>query len=156
MMDYANTITAERVRRVMTGYGEGTKRVEGLGGAFDYYELGEPLFIGEYLNEAVGESKIRQYVTYSENIPLEQQTHQSPVSPYLLGINDSTAWIFYYDPQHETILTVDFLATLKYRANGYTVPTHSIIYADRCVLTMAQLQRYGIQFKKTPRDITRL
>ena len=156
MMDYANAITAERVRRVMTGYGEGTKRVEGLGGAFDYYELGEPLFIGEYLNEAVGESKIRQYVTYSENIPLEQQTHQSPVSPYLLGINDSTAWIFYYDPHHETILTVDFLATLKYRANGYTVPTHSIIYADRCVLTTAQLQRYGIQFKKTPRDITRL
>ncbi|HNC86492.1 MAG TPA: site-specific DNA-methyltransferase [Agitococcus sp.] len=156
MMDYANTITAERVRRVMTGYGEGTKRVEGLGGAFDYYELGEPIFIGEYLNEAVGESKIRQYVTYSENIPLEQQTHQSLVSPYLLGINDSTAWIFYYDPQHETVLTVDFLATLKYRANGYTVPTHSIIYADRCVLTTAQLQRYGIQFKKTPRDITRL
>lgn len=156
MMDYANTITAERVRRVMTGYGEGTKRVDGLGGAFDYYELGEPLFIGEYINEVVGESKIRQYVAYSENIPLEQQTHQSSVSPYLLGINDSTAWIFYYDPQHETILTVDFLATLKYRANGYTVPTHSIIYADRCVLTMAQLQRYGIQFKKTPRDITRL
>jgi adenine-specific DNA-methyltransferase len=156
MMDYANTITAERVRRVMTGYGEGTKRVDGLGGAFDYYELGEPLFIGEYINEVVGESKIRQYVAYSENIPLEQQTHQSAVSPYLLGINATTAWIFYYTPQHETILTVEFLATLKYRTNGYTVPTHSIIYADRCVLTTAQLQRYGIQFKKTPRDITRL
>ncbi|MGE4234632.1 MAG: site-specific DNA-methyltransferase [Bacteriovoracia bacterium] len=156
MMEYANTITAERVRRVMTGYGEGTKRVDGLGGAFDYYELGEPLFIGEYLNEVVGESKIRQYVAYSENIPLEQQTHQSAVSPYLLGINATTAWIFYYTPQHETILTVEFLATLKYRTNGYTVPTHSIIYADRCVLTTAQLQRYGIQFKKTPRDITRL
>jgi adenine-specific DNA-methyltransferase len=156
MMDYANTITAERVRRVMTGYGEGTKKVEGLGGAFDYYELGQPLFIGEYLNEIVGESKIRQYIAYSENIPPEQRTHQSAVSPYLLGINTATAWIFYYDAQRETILTVDFLATLNYRANGYTVPAHSIIYADRCVLTTAQLQRYGIQFKKTPRDITRL
>ena len=156
MMDYANTITAERVRRVMTGYGEGTKRVDGLGGSFDYYELGEPLFIGEYLNEIVGESKIRQYIAYSENIPPEQRTHQSAVSPYLLGINTATAWIFYYDAQRETILTVDFLATLNYRTNGYTVPAHSIIYADRCVLTTAQLQRYGIQFKKTPRDITRL
>lgn len=39
MMDYADSITAERVRRVMSGYGEGSKRVEGSGGAFDYYEL---------------------------------------------------------------------------------------------------------------------
>lgn len=69
MMDYANTITAERVRRVMTGYGEGTKRVEGLGGAFDYYELGEPLFIGEYLNEAVGESKSANMLPIARTFP---------------------------------------------------------------------------------------
>jgi adenine-specific DNA-methyltransferase len=155
-MDYADTITAERVRRVMTGYGEGSKRVEELGGAFDYYELGERLFHGEYLNENVGLPSIRQYLTYSENIPSKYRIDQSLVSPYLLGICPDTSWVFYYEPDRETILDVDFLATLKYRANGYTVPTHSIIYADRCVLTTEQLERFGIRFKKIPRDLTRL
>lgn len=156
MMDYADTITAERVRRVMTGYGEGNKQVAGLGGAFDYYTLGEPLFNGDYLNESVGTAKIRQYVAYSENIPLVQRCENSPVSPYLLGLNTDTSWIFYYEPERETVLDAEFLGTLKYRANGFTVPAHSIIYADTCVLTKAQLERFGLRFKKIPRDITRL
>ena len=156
MMDYADTITAERVRRVMTGYGEGNKQVAGLGGAFDYYTLGEPLFNGDYLNESVGTAKIRQYVAYSENIPLAQRCENSPVSPYLLGLNTDTSWIFYYEPERETVLDAEFLGTLKYRANGFTVPAHSIIYADTCVLTKAQLERFGLRFKKIPRDITRL
>ena len=39
LMDYAETITAERVRRVMAGYGDGEKAVEGTGGGFSFYEL---------------------------------------------------------------------------------------------------------------------
>ena len=34
MMDYADSITAERVRRVIRGYGEGKSAVEGTGGSF--------------------------------------------------------------------------------------------------------------------------
>ncbi|MDD3171730.1 MAG: site-specific DNA-methyltransferase, partial [Bacilli bacterium] len=37
MEDYAQDITAERVKRVIKGYGEGNKKVEGTGGEFDYY-----------------------------------------------------------------------------------------------------------------------
>ena len=55
MMDYAETITAERVRRVMAGYGADNKATAGLGGAFSYYTVGEPLFLpDDNLNEAVG------------------------------------------------------------------------------------------------------
>ena len=38
MEDYADSITAERVRRVILGYGEGKNAVEGTGGSFSYYE----------------------------------------------------------------------------------------------------------------------
>lgn len=63
MMDYAETITAERVRRVMNGYGEGTKSVTATGGAFDYYTVGAALFNNDNnLNEEVGEAAIRNYV----------------------------------------------------------------------------------------------
>ena len=37
--DYADTITAERVKRVIDGYGEGKNAVDGTGGNFSYYEL---------------------------------------------------------------------------------------------------------------------
>ena len=66
MMDYADSITAERVKRVINGYGEGKKAVEGTDGDFGYYELGEPIFNGEMLNEAIGEDEIRKYVWFTE------------------------------------------------------------------------------------------
>ena len=52
MMDYADSITAERVKRVIKGYGEGKNAVEGTGGNFSFYDLGEPLLVGDCLNEA--------------------------------------------------------------------------------------------------------
>lgn len=74
MMDYAETITAERVRRVINGYGEENKAVAGLGGGFDFYTVGEPLFLEDQnLNEAVGVEAIRSYVAYSEGIPTRAQ-----------------------------------------------------------------------------------
>ena len=63
MEDYAETITAERVKRVIKGYGT----TEGTGGSFDFYELGQPMFLEDgNLNELVGVEKIRQYVYYTE------------------------------------------------------------------------------------------
>ena len=54
MEDYAENITAERIRRAIKGYGEAGKKVEGTSGSFDFYELGKPLFIGNnVLNEEV-------------------------------------------------------------------------------------------------------
>ncbi len=44
MMDYAETVTAERVRRVLNGHGDGNKAVAGTGGSFDFYTVGAALF----------------------------------------------------------------------------------------------------------------
>lgn len=57
MMDYADSITAERVKRVIQGYGAGKTGVEGTGGNFSFYDLGEPLLVGDCLNEAVAPEK---------------------------------------------------------------------------------------------------
>jgi adenine-specific DNA-methyltransferase len=149
--DYAETITAERVRRVMNGYGEAGKAVEGLGGAFDYYEIGEPLFTEDgNLNESVGAEEIRRYVAYSENLAAENQLAiDNEISPYLLGIKDNAAYFFYYEPTRATTLDLEFLSRLKMR------PSEIVFYADVSLLNKEQLQRYKIIFKKIPRDITR-
>ena len=155
MMDYAETITAERVRRVMAGYGEGNKATAGLGGAFSYYTVGEPLFLpDDNLNEAVGVQVIRDYVAYTENIPQESRTTtDNPVSPYLLGQTPDAAWLFHYEPDRATLLDIDFLGSLQF---GGKRPALVVVYADACLLSPEFLQRHGLVFKKIPRDITRL
>ena len=146
MEDYANNITAERVKRVINGYGEGTKAVEGTGGDFSYYELGKPVFLeNEMLNEEIGKEKIEEYVWFSET----KLPYQSEEENYLLGTKDQTAYYFYYDPSNITTLDESFLRTLKTKASQY------IIYADNCLLTKELMQKYNIIFKKIPRDITR-
>ena len=149
MMDYADSITAERVKRVINGYGDGKKAVPGTGGNFSYYELGEPLLIdAEHLNENVDKDKIREYVWYTETRqPLPEA---SPNHEYLLGTLNNTAYYFFYEPHQMTILNYEFLSTIKEKAESY------IIYADRCALSDAELMRFGITFKKIPRDITKL
>jgi len=68
MEDYAEAITAERAKRVIKGYGSaGSPQAEGTGGSFDFYELGQPMFLEDgNLNELVGLEKIRQYIYYTE------------------------------------------------------------------------------------------
>ena len=147
MMDYADSITAERVKRVIHGYGEGKKAVEGTGGDFSYYELGDKLLEGEYLNESVPVEKIRTYVYFTET---KQKTTSNPEEPYQLGVHLDTAYYFYYERDAVTTLDRAFLHTVKTKANAY------VIYADRCILSDEELEKYHITFKKIPRDITRL
>ena len=150
MMDYADSITAERVKRVIDGYGEGKKAVEGTGGSFSYYELGPVLLLPDgNLNEEVGAQKIREYVYYMETkepLPAEQPTDE----PYFMGLSRNTAYYFYYERESVTTLDHAFLATVQTKAEGYT------IYADLCAVPQETLQKYNITFKKIPRDIARL
>ncbi|MBQ9042248.1 MAG: site-specific DNA-methyltransferase [Eggerthellaceae bacterium] len=149
MMDYAESITAERVKRVIDGYGEGKKAVEGTGGSFSFYELGEPMFTEDgNLNEAVGTERIRAYVWYSET----GRAYQPPekANPYHLGNSNGTGYYFYYEPEALTTLDYSFLATITDKQHGY------VIYADMCAISDDELAEFGIAYKKIPRDIARL
>lgn len=148
MGDYADSITAERVKRVIRGYGEGKNAVEGTGGNFSFYELGEPLMNGDVLNENVGVDKIREYVYFTDTkTPLPES---SPEEPYLMGVHVNSAYYFYYEKQSVTTLNRQFLHSVKTKADAY------VIYADLCTLSDAELEKYHITFKKIPRDITKL
>jgi adenine-specific DNA-methyltransferase len=161
MEDYAETITAERVKRVIDGYGD----TEGTGGSFDFYELGEPVFdVDGNLNENIGTEKIREYIWYSEirNEKLEirnvddcdsqisNSSFQIPNSKYFLGKYLGTAYYFYYEKDQITTLDKAFLNTITQRAEQY------VIYADNCLLSAEFMQANHIIFKKIPRDVKKL
>ena len=160
MMDYAETITAERVRSVMNGYGKGRKTVAAAGGGFDYYTVGAALFNDDKnLNEDVGEIAIRDYVAFTESIPINIQCGtDGPVSRYALGASETVLWLFYYERDRVTTLNFDFLASLNITAlleNGCKRPELFVVYADKCALDKDFLTKHGITFKRIPRDITR-
>lgn len=147
MEDYADNITAERVKRVINGYGEG-KSVEGTGGDFSYYELGQPMFIeNDYLNEELPLQEIHRYIWYTETArPFDESQKEHS---HLLGVNDNASYYFFYERDHLTTLNHEFLQTIKQKSNTY------VIYADNCVLPKEFMAKNNIIFKKIPRDITR-
>lgn len=149
MEDYADSITAERVKRVIDGYGSGKQAVEGTGGDFTFYDLGQTLLLPDgNLNEEVDAAKIREYVWYMETkTPLAEAAGENP---YYLGTNNNTGYYFYYEKDRITTLGYEFLATIKEKSESY------LIYADLCTIPDEELKRYNITFKKIPRDIAKL
>ncbi len=149
MMDYAESITAERVRRVIDGYGAGKSAVEGTGGDFTFYELGPVLLLPDgTLNEDVGAAKIREYVYFMETKASIEPDKED--EPYYMGVHLDSAYYFYYQRDRLTTLNRAFLHEIRTKAERYT------IYADLCTLSPAELERFHITFKKIPRDISRL
>ena len=148
MEDYADSITAERVKRVINGYGEGKKAVPGTGGNFSYYELGQPIFNNDNLNESIGEHEIRKYVYFTETKqPIDPRREDEPC---YMGTHMDVAYYFNYEKGSITTLNRDFLHTVKTKAEAY------VIYADLCTLSDTELEKWHITFKKIPRDISKL
>lgn len=149
MEDYANSITAKRVKSVIQGYGKNAKIVEGIAGSFDYYELGQPIFKEDKnLNEQIGEDKIREYIYYTETkqhlTRKREEKHK-----YLLDIFNETGYYFYYEKDKLTSLNIETLNIVTEKAEQY------IIYADHCLLDPDYMLENNIIFKKIPRDIKR-
>lgn len=157
MEDYAETITAERVKRVINGYGHtpnpSQEGSNGTGGSFDYYELGPALFNDDNeINELVGVEKLRQYMYYTETksvLKAPSPSERAGGEAYLLNKHNDTAYYFYYEQDGVTTLNHDFLSTIKTRAEQY------VIYADNCLLIKEFMTKHHIIFKKIPRDITK-
>ena len=149
MMDYADSITAERVKRVINGYGSSKQAVEGTGGDFTFYDLGQALLLPDgNLNEEVDTAKIREYIWYMETkTPLMEAVSENP---YYLGTSNNTGYYFFYEKDRITTLGYELLATIKEKSEGY------LIYADLCTIPDEELKRYNITFKKIPRDIAKL
>ncbi len=142
MEEYAESITAERVKRTINGY----SGKEGTGGSFDFYSLGAPLFDEENnLNEEVEAEKIREYIWFNETRKPYKNNKGA-----CLGTYNNTGYYFLYDKEEATALDYAALARhIKTKAEYY------IVYADKCLLPESFMNTNNIEFKKIPRDITR-
>ena len=156
MMDYAESITAERVKRVITGYGEGKNATPGTGGDFAFYDLGEPVLLPDgALNENTPTEKIREYVWFTETGKAWTPPPAGTRHASWLGDLNGAAWYFHYLPGEATALDEPLLQAVK-AGEAAGPPERRVIFADFCVIEAALLEAENTVFKKIPRDIGRL
>ena len=128
-MDYCESITAERVRRV--------------GGEFSFYEFGDPIFIEDQLNPEISRDLFRRYLFYSET--KKEIPPMNPDESTLLGIHDGIAYHLI-----DGDLNFNSLAQIKTRSESY------IMYAESCTISPETRDQFKIIFRKIPRDIRRI
>ena len=180
MMDYAKTITAERVKRVIKNY-EKEKQTDlfasndahekekrsplGLSKSacyesFSFYELGEPLLINNLLNEKVDTQTIREYIWFTETgrkIPDETPKQvRGDGHAELVSASENQYFLgcnygaAYWFYYEKEKATTLDIDFLSTITGKYE---QYIIYADICLIPQDLLQKNNIIFKKLPRDI---
>ena len=180
MMDYAETITAERLKRVIKNY-EKEKQTDlfasndahekekrsplGLSKSacyesFSFYELGEPLLINNLLNEKVDTQTIREYIWFTETgrkIPDETPKQvRGDGHAELVSASENQYFLgcnygaAYWFYYEKEKATTLDIDFLSTIKGKYE---QYIIYADICLIPQDLLQKNNIIFKKIPRDI---
>ena len=143
MMDYAESITAQRIKFVIDGYCSESH----INSSFSYYELGNQIMNEEFINEDVPIDKIREYVFYTET--KTSFVALNPEFKYYLGKKDLTAYYFCYEKDKMVSLDESIIAHIEPGFDNY------VVYADVCYLSSSYLKKHNIVFKKIPRDIGR-
>ena len=154
--NYANEITAERVRRVIKGVpnAKDENLKKGLGGSFSYFELGKPidaegLLSGKHLPTYL---EMARYVFYTAT---GQEFNEKNVREknWLIGSTATQDVFLLYKPDLEALknisLTLDIAKTLGDPGNG----KRRLVFAPTKYLDQSHLDDLKIDFAHLPFDI---
>ncbi len=149
----ASNITAERLKRVINGYGD----TPGLGGGFRFATLGSPLF--DERGQISGEVRfadLARHVYFSETGEPQPKTTNGK-SP-LIGVCGRTAYYLLFNGilgdksvSGGNILTEKTLHQLP--AHPFGAGNPRVIFGEGCRFGPARLEREGIAFKQLPYEI---
>jgi len=156
--DYADEITAERVRRVIKGLPDAKDENlrKGLGGSFSYFELGEPIEMESILS---GEDmpKYRELARYVFYTATGEEFDPSVVNEKTNFIGESKNYLVYlfYKPNLEylkkTALTLD-----RARVLGPYKDKRRLVFAPTKYLDQDHLDELRIDFAQLPFEIYQL
>ena len=155
MEDYADKITAERVRRVIKGVktAKDENLKNGLGGSFSYFELGKPIDTERILKgkDLPTFAEMARYIFYTAT---SEEFNEKKVNEKSGFIGESKEYQVYllYKPDMEylksTALTLERAETL-----GKFTGKKRLIFAPAKYLDQEHLLRYHIDFAQLPFEI---
>lgn len=156
--DYANNITAERVRRVIKGVktAKSENLQQGLGGSFSYFTLGEPIEMESLLsgNNLPSFKEFARYLFYTAT---GEEFDEKAIKEETGFVGESRNYEVYmfYKPDLEWLkknaLTLDLCQSL---------PKHTgkqrLVFAPAKYVDDYTLQEYRIDFSQLPYEIYRI
>ncbi len=152
MEDYADSITAERVRRVIKGY----SNKEGTGGTFSYFDLGKPIEIESLLSgkNLPSYKALARYVFYTATGEEFDDSNVDEKRSFIGESKDYEVYLF-YKPDLEylknTALTLDRARSLG-KING----KRRLVFAPTKYLDQEHLDEFRIDFAQLPFEIYKL
>lgn len=152
--DVARNVTAERVRRVAHGFTNVKgDRVDGLGGAFRYCELGDPLFDENgKIRDSVSFADLARHVYFSETgEPLPRERVKK--SPFLGSCRGVGIYLLYNGILRDKSAGGGNVLTRAVLAELPPFDGQKVIYCAGCLLGKDRLQAERIVIRQTPYEI---
>ena len=161
--DYADSITAERVRRVINGVPNARDQAlqNGLGGAFTYYTLGDPIAIEQMLTGAQlpAYSALAAYLLYtSSGASTDADLARQNDDGYFYA-DDNIAYHLLYEPDLARLCSPDFMLneTRAHRiaAAARAQGKRAIVFGPGKYISQRALTQMGITFCQIPYEMHR-
>ncbi len=166
MEEYADSITAERVRRVIKGVRESKNFKEGTGGTFSYFELGEPIEMesilkGENLPNYEEFAKYLFYTATGEDFDLSKINEETN---YIGTSKDYEVYLFYKPDLNylkSTAFTLDRAKSLgqqigKPATQNLSGSRKRLVFAPAKFVDNHTLTELRIEFCQLPFEIYKL
>ena len=157
--DYADTITAERVRRVINGV-PGAKDAslkEGLGGSFTYCTLGDPIDVeGMLTGEALpGYSELAAYLLHTASGLSVNGELQAQNDDGLFYSNGATDYYLLYRPDIEWLRSNEAILNAEQAQRIHAVGRKAKVFAADKYMGQRFLSDLGITFCQIPYELHR-
>ncbi len=152
--DYADSTTAERVRRVIQGVPSAKDEIlrAGLGGTFSYFELGQPMQKKTLLNGShlPAWEELASYVFFTAT-GQEFDPDLINSDTRFIGRTDSHDVFLFYEPDVETLKTLAL--SLKVARELPSGSRRKLVFAPVKYLDREFLHQYSIDFQQLPNQI---
>lgn len=157
--DYADTITAERIRRIIKGVPNAKDEAlkKGLGGSFSYYELGEELEMDKLLEgeDLPSFDELARYAFFTATGENWDESKKDTDSFYI-GSSNTFEVFQLYTPDKEKLkklaLNLDFAMKIQERFPS----RQKLVFAPACFMEEYHLKEFGIRFAQLPFEIYRM
>ena len=158
--DYADTITAERVRRVINGVPEARDASlrEGLGGSFTYCTLGTPIDVdGMLTGEALPEySELAAYLLHTASGLAANGQLQAQNDDGLFHSNGDTDYYLLYRPDIEWLRSNEAILSEEQAQRIHDGGKKAVVFASDKYMSQRFLSDMGITFCQIPYELHRL
>lgn len=157
--DYADSITAERVRRIIKGVPSAKNAIlkEGLGGSFSFFELGKSIELESILD---GDSlptytELARYVFYTatgeefDENKINKKTH-------FIGTSRNYQVFLFYEPDIEKLKNMALTLDMAKALPPLIKDKRRLIFAPTKYLDQEHLGQYRIDFAQLPFEIYEL